>query len=134
LPDTDSSFEPWAIESRKQFGEALTHLRQGAGLSIRELAARSGLRSATVGGYTSGRHLPQTSQTDSFRALLKACGVDEQDQQPWIDALARARAARDGGQARDSACGASPYRRMESFEYEDDRFFAEMMWLHNSWL
>lgn len=113
--------DPDRVRTRADFGEALTRLRQSAGLSVRELAARSGVPPATVGGYLAARHLPSAGQLGALRALLAACGVtDPAAVAGWTVALSRARATSD---ARAAHAG-SPYPGLEPFGTDDaDRFF-----------
>ncbi|MEV6343560.1 helix-turn-helix domain-containing protein [Actinoplanes sp. NPDC051851] len=110
------------IETRDELGDALSTLRRRAGLSIRELAARSGLPPATVGGYVKATHLPGPAQRPQFRALLTACGVTTSDLAAWEDALGRVRARTDGRQVRRGADG-PPYRGLRPFEAEDAGLF-----------
>lgn len=91
---------------------------------MRELAVRSGVPTATVGGYLTARHLPGPSQLEQFRALLFHCGVDApEDQQLWVDALLRVRWASDGRAGRRTAAGRAPYRGLQPFEAEDAALF-----------
>jgi len=122
------------IETRGDLGEALTRLRNRAGLTIRELAARCDLPAATVGDYMKGRHLPGPAQADQFRKLLRACGVtDPAELNDWRETVDRLRAATDGRQARRVPEG-SPYRGLRPFEAEDaglffgrERFLAQLL-------
>jgi WD40 repeat protein/transcriptional regulator with XRE-family HTH domain len=108
------------VQTRPEFGEELTKLREHAGLTVRELAVRSGVPSATVGGYLRARHLPSVGQLGTFRALLAACGVvDEPDVERWVAAVNRVRAASDGR----VAAAASPYPGLASFRTEDAAAF-----------
>lgn len=94
---TNHGADPSRVSDREDFGRELTLLRQGAGLTVRALASRVGLPSATVGGYFSARHLPSAAQVDAFCALLAACGVSERSAvDAWMSALMRAKRASDG--------------------------------------
>jgi WD40 repeat protein/transcriptional regulator with XRE-family HTH domain len=115
--------EPDRIESRDELGSVLTQLRLRAGLTIRELASRAGLPTATVGDYVKGRHLPGPAQSAQFRKLLEACEVSDPDElSRWQDALNRVRASTDGRQSRRGPDGA-PYPGLRPFEAEDAGLF-----------
>lgn len=105
------------VDSR-DFAGALTRLRELAGLSIRDLARRTGIPSATLGGYYSGRHLP-SRPTETLIPILLACGVEEHDFQHWLIALTEAR--RNPG-SRSSISG-QPYRGLKHFTAEDAVWF-----------
>ncbi len=112
------------IQTREELGAALTALRAHAGLTVRELASRVGLPSATVGGYVTARHLPSPTQIGVFRTIIAACGVTAPDtQQRWINTLLRVRRASDGRAARQAARGAGPYRGLLPFEAQDAALF-----------
>ncbi|GAA2649838.1 nSTAND1 domain-containing NTPase [Paractinoplanes durhamensis] len=101
----------------------LTKLRLRAGLTIRELASRSGLPTATVGDYVKGRHLPGPAQAGQFRKLLEACAVDDPEELGrWQDALDRVRTSTDGRQTGRGPDGA-PYPGLRPFEAEDAALF-----------
>lgn len=88
---------PENIASRQELAAGLTVLRLRAGLTIRELAGRLQLPSATVGDYMSGRRLPGPAHLEDFRRLLAACGVeDDGATTAWLRALGRVRQATDG--------------------------------------
>ena len=72
---------PASVTTREELGADLTALRLRAGLTVRQLATRAGLPSATVGGWVNARHLPGQGQLDQFRLLLEACGVDRAEHQ-----------------------------------------------------
>ena len=79
----------------QEFARLLTGVRERAGLSVREAAARAGLPSASAGGYFAGRHLPPANRPEVLSALLEACGVyEERDVTLWLEALRRTRHAR----------------------------------------
>jgi transcriptional regulator with XRE-family HTH domain len=105
---------PKAIETRREFAQALTSLRARSGLTVRELARRLDAPVATVGDYFSGRHLPGPAQVSMFKALLLEVGVEERDIGAWVDALTRVRQASDGRVAR----GPAPYRELQPFEVD----------------
>lgn len=112
--------DPDSIFTRTDFAQALTALRQAAGFSVRSLAAKAEVPSATIGGYLSGRHLPPASQLWLLRKMLGACGVDTNaDFQRWVDALRRARLNADGRIAKPSA----PYRGLAPYGPDDSPWF-----------
>ncbi|GAA0562296.1 hypothetical protein GCM10010172_51870 [Paractinoplanes ferrugineus] len=114
---------PERIESRDELGAVLTELRLRAGLTIRELASRAGLPTATVGDYVKGRHLPGPAQSAQFRKLLEACEISDPDElSRWQEALNRVRATTDGRQSRRGPDGA-PYPGLRPFEAEDAALF-----------
>jgi len=83
-----------AIATRQEFAEALTAVRERAGLTVREVARRAGIRASTVGGYYSGRHLPPLRPDGGVRSILAACGVlDPAELDAWQRTLARIRRA-----------------------------------------
>ncbi len=110
---------PQEVETRAELARELTGLRVRSGLTIRELARRLDVPSATIGGYFSGRHLPSPAQLDLFRDLLRGCGVPEESLQLWVDALTRVRVSTDGRVSRMPA----PYRGLEAFQMEDAGLF-----------
>ncbi|WP_454836755.1 nSTAND1 domain-containing NTPase [Rhodococcus qingshengii] len=117
---THNQVDPARIESRGQFAETLTALRNAAGLTVREAVERSGGLHGTVSGWFAGQHLPTPASTPMFFALLEACGVDSEDErQRWISAVQRVRqlTARRRGDA------TVPYRGLESFRQEDAEWF-----------
>jgi WD40 repeat protein/transcriptional regulator with XRE-family HTH domain len=111
---------PERVTDRVEFAAALTALREAAGLSVRDLARRAGVPSATVSGYVSGRHLPNLAQPEALLAVLASCGVDGHDEiAAWLDALRRVRTA----PGRRAAASPAPYPGLASFEAEDAEFF-----------
>ncbi|MHB1572285.1 MAG: helix-turn-helix domain-containing protein, partial [Solirubrobacteraceae bacterium] len=110
---------PEGVETRADLARELTRLRVRSGLTIRELARRLDVPSATVGGYFSGRHLPSPAQLDLFRDLLRECEVPEDSLDVWVDALTRVRVSTDGRVSRTPA----PYRGLEPFQMEDAELF-----------
>jgi WD40 repeat protein/transcriptional regulator with XRE-family HTH domain len=108
--------DPTFIQTRADLGRGLTAVRTRAGLTIRELAHRIDVPSATVGGYLSGRHVPSAAQLPIYTAILAVCGITERDQvAEWVTALGRARAVSDGRAARRSP----PYRGLAPFAVAD---------------
>lgn len=119
-PSRPSATGPEGVQTRADLARELTVLRVRSGLTLRDLANRTGTPLATIGGYFSGRHLPGPAQLVGFRAVLASCGVVHPDQvETWLEALARARLSSDGRVARVS----SPYRGLEPFQVEDAHLF-----------
>ncbi len=111
---------PARIESRGQFAETLTALRNAAGLTVREAVERSGGLHGTVSGWFAGQHLPTPASTPDVFCAPRACGVDSEDERErWISAVQRVRqlTARRRGDA------TVPYRGLESFRQEDAEWF-----------
>ncbi|GAA4805459.1 WD40 repeat domain-containing protein [Tomitella cavernea] len=119
---------PEGVASRADLAAALTVLRTSAGLSVREVVARSGGLHGTISGWLSGQHLPNKASFAMFDAVLGACGVtDEAGQARWHDAVARAR----GGRLRRAPQPALPYRGLEPFQEIDAEWFfgrSELTW------
>jgi transcriptional regulator with XRE-family HTH domain len=111
---------PSSVATKKDFGLALTSLREQAGFTVRELAKKVDAPLGTVSGWCAGRHLPTLSQKDMFLRLLAACGasahaaVDE-----WLACWLRLR--RPLGHQR--ADVPTPYRGLESFQPEHADWF-----------
>lgn len=120
--------DPRTVDGGAPFAQALTGLRLRAGLSIRDLARATGIPSATLGGYFSGRHLPPTTQLQQFEQLLAGLDVtDAVEVEQWREALLRARRS---GPARAAALApgvdrtaGSPYRGLEPFTDRDAALF-----------
>lgn len=124
------SVDPKEILTPEQFAAGLTALRERAGLSIRSLARATGIPSATLGGYFSGRHLPPTTQLQVLDQVLSSLGVQDADEVAlWHEALLRARrpgGGRGPGAAPRGAAGdagPSPYRGLEPFTEQDAALF-----------
>src|SRR3569833_1038278 len=116
LPDLP---DPARILTRQDFADALTRLRDLSGLTVRDLAKAVDMRSATLGGYLSGRYLPPL-RPDRLPAILRACGVHDPDViAHWMEALRRVR-PRPGPRAEEAR---APYRGLESFREEDAEWF-----------
>lgn len=123
--------DPDAIATGSEFAAALTDLRHRAGLSIRSIARSTGIPSATLGGYFSGRHLPPATQPQVLEDLLAELGVHRPDDvQRWRSALARARRATPGRPGSSptrrpgaGSGGASPYRGLEPYTEGDAALF-----------
>lgn len=106
--------DPARISTRQEFADALTALRKSAGLTIRDVDKHTGIHTSTLGGYFSGKHLPQTTQPDVLPKILAACGVtDACTVREWREALRR---------VRDRPVD-MPYRGLRAFEPEDADWF-----------
>jgi len=98
--------DPDTIKTLADFARELTALREGAGLTIRDVARRAEIPDTTASGYFAGRHLPAIYQHDLFIKIIQACDVMEpRDIQRWVDALVRLR--RGHGERNDTPEGAS---------------------------
>jgi transcriptional regulator with XRE-family HTH domain/energy-coupling factor transporter ATP-binding protein EcfA2 len=98
----------------------LALVREVAGLSIRDLAKKTGIPHSTLGGYFSGRHFPPLRILDQLDLLLDVCGVRDREQHDeWKKAFHRARRAH-GPRSEDTS---APYRGLAGFEPEDARWF-----------
>ncbi|WP_435613747.1 tetratricopeptide repeat protein [Streptomyces sp. 1222.5] len=82
-----------AIEGVRDFGRALTRLRQRAGLSVRDVSAASGIALSTLSGYFAGTHLPAVGQELRLSRLLTACRVGASEQEGWHEVWHRLRDA-----------------------------------------
>jgi WD40 repeat protein len=107
------------IEDAAGFAAALTDLRSQVALTIREVSRRTGIPSATLGGYFSGRHLPPPTQPAQLADLLSVLGVPEQQHEEWRAALNRVRripGPRTPGKV-------VPYRGLEPYGVRDAAWF-----------
>ncbi len=90
--------DPRQLTDRRQFGEALTFLRELAGYTVRDMAKVLGIPTATAGDYFAGRTLPPVKMADVLCRVLRSCGVvDKPDIEEWQNALVRIRRARWAG-------------------------------------
>jgi len=120
LPDLGHrSVDPSTLASREDFAVALTTLRNLLGLTVREVSRRTGIPSATLGGYFSGRHLPPVSQPQAFAALLATLGVGGADADSWRDALIRLR----GSASSRADAEVAPFRGLLRFDIDDAEWF-----------
>ncbi|WP_053384104.1 nSTAND1 domain-containing NTPase [Leucobacter celer] len=117
MPEPHPADELGRISSRQDLARGLTALREEARKTIRELSLETGVPSATIGGYCSGRHLPALTHLDPFLSVLGALGVQRTG--PWVEAVKRVRWA---GHPR-SVDEAAPYRGLESYDVGDARWF-----------
>ena len=98
--------DPQQIVTRQDFGQQLTLARERAGLTVRQLARKSGIPATTVGGYLTGRHLPERNPPDLLQRLLRACGISNEDTvAQWQQAYWRVRRS---GRALDATEPAEP--------------------------
>ncbi len=112
--------DPHGDQTRTEFARALTALRTGEDLTVRELARRVDAPVATLGDHFAGRHPPKPSQIDLFRAIVAECGVNDLNEiERWLRALDPARYASDGRAAKRAA----PYRGLEPYGEE----YAELL-------
>lgn len=107
------------IQDAASFAAALTQLRARVALTIREVSRRTGIPSATLGGYFSGRHLPPPTQPAQLAELLSTLGVPSDEHDEWRAALNRVRRVpgpRTAGKV-------TPYRGLESYGVRDAAWF-----------
>lgn len=116
---TDALTDPRRIDTRDDFAAGLSAIRRRADLSIRELSRLTGVPAATLGGYFSGRNLPQPGQVARLRLALEACGVAPGDVEAWVEAAGRARTQ----PAQDRPRSAPPYPGLTSFDVDDAAVF-----------
>lgn len=109
----DTTPDPARITSPLDMGRQLTLVRERAGLTIQEVAKRSGMLKSTLGGYYSGRHRPSLAVLE---LMLDACRVVPDERPVWRDALLRVRRA-------PKVPRTCPYLGLESFQPEDAERF-----------
>lgn len=103
--------DPQGVVTRQDFGQQLTLAREIAGLTVRQLARKSGIPASTVGGYLTGRHLPERNPPDLLLRILRACGISDDDTvAQWQQAYRRIRQYGRAGDAAGSAERAGPLR------------------------
>lgn len=103
-----------------EFARELAARRSRSGKSYRRLATEIGLGQATISGWCTGRHLPQTAVTDRFLALLDALNVPAAEQDAFMEALVRLRSVR----VLASSPDVNPYPGLRAFQVDEaDRFF-----------
>ena len=120
------SVDPASIQTRPELAAALTQVRLGANLTVRQLAKKLGVPTSTVGDVMGGRHIPSRTRQQFYVALLGACGISDQAEvEHWVEALDRVRSAQDGRLRRSTAgSGTAPYQGLQPFQPEDShRFF-----------
>ncbi|MEU6786664.1 helix-turn-helix domain-containing protein [Nonomuraea angiospora] len=109
------------ITTREEFGQALTRLRESAGVSVRQVAAKVGadIAPSTLGDWFAGRGLPSLSSRDLLVEVLRVCGVsDGAAVEEWLNAWHRVRRAPGRRPA-----GPEPYRGLAAFETEHAEWF-----------
>jgi WD40 repeat protein len=114
------STAPGSIRTRQDFARELTLLRERAGLTIRQVAARTGAPHAysTIGDWCAGRSLPSLTSRDLFVEMLRACKVsDGAALDEWCQAWLMVRKAPGRPPAQE------PYRGLASFQVEDAGWF-----------
>jgi transcriptional regulator with XRE-family HTH domain/tetratricopeptide (TPR) repeat protein len=105
------ALDPRLIVTRQDFGQQLTLARENAGLTVRQLAREAGIPASTVGGYLSGRHLPERNPPDLLDRILRACGItDEETVALWRQAYSRVRRSGQDGDAAGQAEPKAPLR------------------------
>ncbi|GAA2672381.1 hypothetical protein GCM10010412_052380 [Nonomuraea recticatena] len=113
--------DPGRVRDRRDFARELSLLREQAGLTVRQVAAKAGGQGAhsTVGDWFSGRGLPSAASRDLLARVLEACGVAEGETlEAWMRAWLRTRRA-PGRQS----VGPEPYRGLATFQVEDAGWF-----------
>lgn len=116
---SDSAFDPAQVSTRADLAAALTALRLRAGLTVREVVARSGGLHGTIAGWFGGQHLPTKASLPMFDAMLRSCGVPDGELAAWAEAVQRARRAN----APKRSQAPSPYRGLEAFDRADAEWF-----------
>lgn len=111
---------PADIHSTREFGAALTALRERAGMSVRQVAQAVDAPRTTVGDYFAGKSLPSAATSWVLPKILVQCGVaDADDLDAWQEALIRVRRA-PGPAPADSP---RPYRGLAAFQTDDAAWF-----------
>ncbi|MFD3704493.1 helix-turn-helix domain-containing protein [Nocardia sp. NPDC058658] len=112
---------PESIRTREDLASALADLRESAGLTVRQLAQKSGVPQGTIGSWSAGHHVPTKANEPMLRKMLGACGVtDFTEQTAWLHAVERVRATA----GRRTAASEPPYLGLRSFSESDaQRFF-----------
>ncbi|MFI0820778.1 helix-turn-helix domain-containing protein [Streptomyces sp. NPDC021098] len=82
---------PQWVKSEAELAQLLDHMRRFCGLSLRDMARRSGGFSHHTFAAVLRGDRPVT--TDVLMAIIRACGVDPGAAQRWLSALARVRPA-----------------------------------------
>ncbi|TLP66047.1 helix-turn-helix domain-containing protein [Microbispora triticiradicis] len=110
--------DPGRIRDREGFARELTMLRERAGLTVRQVAARAGSPGAhsTIGDWFAGRGLPSLALRPLFERVVTVCGAAEVT--AWVDAWQRVRRGRSRRRE-----GVEPYRGLAGFEAEHAAWF-----------
>lgn len=106
---------PDSIVDRAELARRLTEQRERAGLSVRDVSRAAGLPLGTVGGYLSGRHLPQLATMDQFARMLAALAIPEDERPAWLEVVSRLRRA----PGPRPAATTPPYRGLAAYEQGD---------------
>ncbi|MET8156769.1 helix-turn-helix domain-containing protein [Sphaerisporangium sp. NPDC005289] len=117
MADADDP-EPERIQSRRDFARELTRLRERAGLTVRQVAAKAGAQSAhsTIGDWFAGRGLPSTASRDLLAEVVRVCGDTRAEQ--WLAAWRRVRQTPGPRRAE-----REPYRGLAAFQPRDADWF-----------
>ncbi len=117
----DTTVEPGLaqVADRAELARLLTARRERCGRTVREVARLAGLPLGTVGGYLSGRHLPQAATMDQFTRLLAALDVPADEVDEWVRAVARLRRV-PGPRPADAP---APYRGLAAYDVADAPMF-----------
>ncbi|MDF5751018.1 helix-turn-helix domain-containing protein [Spongiactinospora sp. TRM90649] len=113
--------DPDRIHLREDFARELSLLREQAGLTVRQVAAKVGVQGAhtTIGDWFAGRGLPAAASRDLLVRVLDVCGVgDPRQAERWLAAWQRVRRAPGRRPA-----GQEPYRGLAGFQPEDAEWF-----------
>ncbi len=113
LPDFDAT----QIKSREQFGTVLRAIRESSELSIRQVAARSGVSHGTLSGWFGGSAVPAKDAAPFLARVLEVCGAADQFEGLW-EAANRVRYIPRPARQRNS-----PYRGLEAYRPEDAELF-----------
>ncbi|WP_433229954.1 AAA family ATPase [Micromonospora sp. CA-248260] len=108
------------IRTRQDFARELTHLRERAGLSVRDVVAaipRQSRRHGTISDWFAGRGLPQPSSHALFAQVLRACAATDEDVSRWLAVLRRVR------RTRTSRASEEPYRGLNRFDTDHAGWF-----------
>jgi WD40 repeat protein len=108
------------LRDRHAFARELTAVRERAGLTIREVAAKVDIPAATLGGYFAGSHLPPLRQPSVLAAVLGVCGVSDPGTLEHWDGALRALRRMPGRRPADAPV---PYRGLAAFGRADAYWF-----------
>ncbi|MEV0381753.1 helix-turn-helix domain-containing protein [Nonomuraea sp. NPDC050643] len=123
MPEPDEPDEPLPrrIRTRRDFADELTLLRERAGLTVRQVAAKVGVQGAhsTIGDWFAGRGLPSTASRELLVKVLHACGEDDPARiEEWLAVWRRARQRRGS-----SRSGPPPYRGLAAYQPDNAGWF-----------
>ncbi|XUL88984.1 hypothetical protein ACQ86D_22025 [Streptomyces galilaeus] len=120
-PGGSDPLRPGRIRTRHEFADALTLVRERAGLSVRRAVqlAGAGELHSTVGDWFSGKSLPSTASLELLTRVLRVCGVeDEEELARWREAWRRVRR-----QPGPRPAGLEPYRGLAAYQPEHAGWF-----------